>query len=325
MENNIINIYIKLVKSRLLDFFKIVQKNKYQKGLIEPFIDKYIEVRYYDETNYDKEKDFVVRLNKELLDVYNENCNDNNSDNLKTVVALFGYLIFLDDINNEKNINVIKMLSEDKKTRIELSDNLFEEVKTWYTSFKNSKLKFNEAIATKNFELTKKSVYRKTYEITLNQKVKIPNLYSEYAINKSYNSGIINEDKLFIEYILTSYEVLNEAINFDYSNKYIVELANTLYDKEKKIIRLLNILNSPLTKKQISIKINYSDYVKNKDLINSKIKEGYSFALVIDEKDIEINELILFSYVYVFENSEIFDIINKSKENIGAKIIKCRR
>ena len=324
MENNIINTYIKFIKNRFLDFFRITLKNKYQKNQVEPFIDEYINVRYYNETNYSKERNFVARLNKDLLDVYDDNVVDNNEDILKTIFALFGYLIFLDDTNNDdKNLNIVRMLSEDKKIKIDLSNDLYDEIKRWYYSFKEAKIKFQETINSRNFQIEKKNVYRNIdYEVSLDYNIKTPNLYSEYAINKAYNSGVINEDKLFIEYILTCYEVLKEVISFEYSKRYIVEFANTLYEKEKKINRLFSILNNPLAKKQISIKINYSDYLENKKFINSKISEGYSFALVLDKNLEDINELILFSYIYVFESSEMFDIIEKNKENIDSKIIR---
>ena len=323
MDNNIINTYAKLIKTRLLDFFKIVLKTKYQKNVVEPFVDRYIEVRYFDETNYSKEKNFITRLNKDLVDVYDDNVNNNNEDILRTIVALFGYLIYLDEFGDPtRNIGVIKLLSLDRKIKIDLSDTLFDEIKEWYTNFQDIKNKFHQTVSTKEFQIVKKSVYRKSYEVTLEHNIKISNLYSDYAINRAFNTGTTVEDKLFIIYILTCYEILNEAIKFDHSNKYIVDLANTLYAKEKKIVRLFNILNSSLAKKEIRIKINYTDYLENKKFINSKIKEGYNFAIVLDREDIDFNELILFSYIYVFENSEIFDIINKNKENIDAKIIK---
>lgn len=324
MENNIINIYIKLIKSKFLEFFRITLKNKYQKNQVEPFIDEYINVRYYNETDYSKERNFVARLNKDLLDVYNENVVDSNEETLKTIFALFGYLMFLDDTNNDdKNLNIIRMLSEDRKIKIDLSNELYEEIKNWYYSFKESKSKFQVTVNSKHFQIEKKNVYRNIdFEVKLDYNIKTPNLYSEYAIEKSFNSGVINEDKLFIEYILTCYEVLKEAISYDYAKRYIVEFANTLYEKDKKINRLFSILNNPLAKKQISIKINYSDYINNKEFINSKIKDGYSFAIVLDEVIDDLDELILFSYVYVFENSEMFDIIEKNKDNINSKIIK---
>ena len=323
MEYNIVIKYTRLIKSRFEEFFKIVLKNKYQKNLVDLFIDRYIEVRYLDETNYDKEKDFIERLNKELVDVYNENENKDNEDLLKTIVALFGYLTYLDDLAEvRENLKIIDALSKDVELRIELTNDLYSEIKEWYYTFKSDKSRFYDQVSSKEFSIIKTSVFRKTYEVDIEHNVKITNLYSDYAINKAFNSGVVNEDKLFINYVLTSFEILNNAINLDYSSRYIVPLANTLYDKEKKIERLFNVINNELTKKMISIKINYTDYKQHKQFINNKIKEGYSFAVVLDTDDIDKNELILFSYVYVFENSKMFDIIDKDSKNIEAKIIK---
>ena len=323
MEYNIIIKYTRLIKSRFEEFFKIVLKNKYQKNLVDLFIDRYIEVRYLDETNYDKEKDFIERLNKELVDIYNENETKESEDLLKTIVALFGYLTYLDDLAEvRENLKIIDTLSKDAELKIELTTDLYSEIKEWYYTFKSDKSRFSDQVSSKEFSLIKTSVFRKTYEVDIEHSVKITNLYSDYAINKAFNSGVVNEDKLFISYILTSFEILNNAINLDYSNRYIVPLASSLYDKEKKIERLFNIINNELTKKMISIKINYSDYKAHKQFINNKIKDGYSFAIVLDTDDIDKNALVLFSYVYVFENSKIFDIIDKDSKNMEAKIIK---
>ena len=323
MEYNIINTYIKGIKSKLIEFFRISLKNKYQKSIVELFVDKYIDVRYFNETNYIKEKDFINRLNKDLLDVYNENANEDNSDLLKSIVALFGYLTYLDDLQFVKeDLEVIKVLSNDESLKIENSNELEQELKTWYYDLKTSKEKFQKSITSKEFNLTLKSVFKNTYEVKLEQNVKISNLYSEFAINKAFNSKTVNEDKLFITYILTTFNILNNANALDFSKKYIVDLADTLFIKEKKIERLFNILNSTLAKKFVSIKINYSDYELHKDFINKKIKEGYSFTVVLDDDSFNINELVLFSYIYVFEDSEIFDIIKSSEDKISAKIIK---
>ena len=323
MEYNIINTYIKYVKTKLLEFFKLVMKNKYQKSITESFVDKYIDVRYNNETNYSNEHDFINRLNKDLLDVYNDNVTEKNSNNLKTIVALFGYLTYLDDSCFVKeDLEVIKTLTKDKNLKLEDSSSLEQELKTWYYELKTAKEKFQKNVQTKEFALNLKSVYKNTYEVKLEHNVKISNLFSEYAINKAYNSGVINEDKLYITYILTTFNVLNNANALDFSKKYIVELTSSIYSKEKKLKKLFNILNSTLAKKLISIKISYSEYIKHKDFINNKIKEGYSFSLVLDKDNFELNELILFSYIYVYEDSDIFDIISSNENKISATIIK---
>ena len=95
MDYNIIEEYIEFVRNGFLQFFKIVLGNKYQKNLTQIFIDKYIEVRYYNETNYLATKDFIDRVNKELVDLTEKIADDDNIDNIKNIVALFGYLICL--------------------------------------------------------------------------------------------------------------------------------------------------------------------------------------------------------------------------------------
>ena len=147
MEYNIINTYIKFVKTKLIDFFRIVLRNRYQKSYVELFVDKYIEVRYFNETNYYGEKDFIKRLNNDLLDVYNANVDDKNSELLKTIVALFGYLTYLDDLCYIKeDLEVIKTLSKDTNLKIDDAQNLEQELKTWYYDLKISKIYINKRI-----------------------------------------------------------------------------------------------------------------------------------------------------------------------------------
>ena len=127
---------------------------------------------------------------------------------------------------------------------------------------------------------------------------------------------------MFITYILATYNVLNNANILDFSKKYIVDFAESIFLKEKKRERLFAILDTTLAKKHVSIKINYSDYLEHRDYINKKIKQGYSFSVVLDKDEVDLNELVLFSYVYVYEDSELFDIINNNENKVSAKIIK---
>ena len=84
MEYNIINDYINFVSSKFLDFFKFILRNHYRKNICMIFIDKYIEVRYYNETNYITEKDFINRINKELVDLTEKIADDDTLDDIPT-------------------------------------------------------------------------------------------------------------------------------------------------------------------------------------------------------------------------------------------------
>lgn len=323
MNYNIISEYVDFIKREFLNFFKIIFKDNYKRNLCLPLLDKYIEVRYYDETNYPNEKDFIKRLNKELIDVFEEIVNEENVEDLKNIVALFGYVAYLDDISiTINNLEVIEALVNDENIK-GIDKELKSELKTWYINIKKTKEKFNDTLVSKEFNLLEKKLGRRLYYLTLEHNVKISNLYSEYAIDKAYNTGIINEDKLFITYILASLVVLNNSINLDFSNRYMVPITNTLFEKEKKFQRLLNILDNPLSKKNILIRLTYGDYKNYKSIINKLINLGYSFGLELnDNYDGSINELILFPYILVKKDSNTYDMLLKEKEHLSSKIIK---
>lgn len=324
MEYNIIREYIDYVRSELLKFFRIILRNKYQKNLCQIFVDKYIDVRYYNETNYLTTRDFINRINKELIDLTEKLATDDNIEDIKNIVALFGYIVYFDEVCvvNEE-MELINALAEDDIIRIDNKKETEEEVKNWYIRFKDNKERFSNTLVTKDFSLLEKRLYRKLHYLELYHDVKISNLYSEFAIDKAYNSGVIAEDKLFITYILASALVLNNAINLDFSRFYMVPFESSLFGKEKKCARLLRVLDNQLSKKFISIKLLYSDYCKNRVMINNLISEGYSFGIELDSKYTgNTSELTLFPYIFVHEDSPEYDMLLREKERLKSKIIK---
>ena len=50
MDYNIITEYTTFIKKELLEFYKIALDKAYVKSLIDPFLNKYINVRYYNES-----------------------------------------------------------------------------------------------------------------------------------------------------------------------------------------------------------------------------------------------------------------------------------
>lgn len=324
MNYNIIDEYIKYIKKSFSSLFKIVFKDAFKKSFYVTFLDKYISVRYYDETNYHSEKDFIKRINRELVDIYGDIIDEDNVDDLKNMIAFFAYVVYFDDILIvEKDMEIINSLINDSLFNFENKDELKQQIKDWYIRFKEGKERFNNVIETKYFNVVEEKLCRNLSYLVLEHNVKISNLYSEYAINKVYTTGIINEDKLFITYILASHMVLNNAINLDFSRKYMVPIASSLFEKEKKFVRLINILNNPLAKNSISIRITYTDYISNKNKIDKLINEGYSFGLEIDEKySGNLTELILFPYVLIDGENEYYEMFIANKDVIRSKIIK---
>ena len=324
MEYNIISKYIKFVKRELLEFLRLVIGNNYPKKVCKLFVNKYIDVRYFNETNYTSTRDFVTRLNKELLDVYNENKTSEEDELLKTAVALFIYIAYVDDVYPiEDGDSVLDLLTKDESLKLNLTNESIKEIKKWLINYSRTKEKFFDSIVSNDFILTEKSVYRKTYLLGLDSNVKISNLYSEYAIDKAYNTPVINEDKLFIMLIKCSYELLKNAISLDFTRKYVIDIPATLVTKDKKFKRLLSAIDNMLARKFIHLRITYSTYIKNKNIFDLIIKYGYNVAIIIDEAfDGKINSLPIFSYIFIYEDSEFFDMIKDNEDKIESKIIK---
>lgn len=323
MDYNIVLKYISFIKREYLEFFSILFRNKYQKKVFEELIDTYINVRYYNETDFRSEKDFMSRINKELVKVYEKLKVENDENILKNAVALFVYIVYFDDIyEDENNASLIDDLINDENIQIVNKEFLRDELLKWYLDLKDNKNKFHSMISTKEFYLNKKRVDTKIYEVTLDHNVKISNLYSDYAVSRAFNSSIVSEDKDFVIEILTSYEMLKNAIKLDFTKKYIFELVPSIVEKEKKLKRLFSCIDNPLTKRYISAKITYEQYINNKSVFDSYIVDGYSFAVVLDSKfKGNIKSLVLFSYVFITEGNEYYDEIINAKKELMPKII----
>lgn len=324
MNYNIIDEYINFTREKYLEFFKLMLGSNYSKYLCSLFIDRYIDVRYFNETDFPTEKDFIKRLNKELIELMKKISDDENAECIKNIVALFGYIVYFDDVFVTSNdMELINTMLSDDIIRIDNMKELKQYIKEWYIDLKKKKKLFNSTINTNDFNLLEKRLYRKLFYLVLEHNVKISNLFSEYAIEKAYNSGVINEDKLFITYILASQLVLDNAINLNFTRTYLVPIAISLFEKEKKLKRLLGVIDNSLAKNFISIRISYSDYVKNKFLINELINEGYSFGIELDSKyNGNVSELLLFPYILVDDDSPEYDLLIRDKDFLKSKIIK---
>ena len=324
MNYNIINEYTDYLKKAYLELFKIVFKNKYHKEEVSPFIERYINVRYYNETNYPTTRDFTKRINKELIDVVNKMANDDNIEQLKNYVALFAYLIYFDDINYVvEEMELINSIVDDDIVKISDKESLRNEIRDWYIKHVEAKDTFNSAIDSNCFGLLEKRLYRKLFNIELEYNIKISNLYSEYAIDRAYNTGIVNEDKAFVTFILASGLILKNAINLDFSKRYAVVFPQTLLSKEKKRNRLIKVFDNILAKKHIVIKIKYADYTANKKIINEYINDGYTFGIELDSTFTgNITELFLFPFILVYNGSEEYEMLLRGKERLKSTIIK---
>ena len=129
-------------------------------------------------------------------------------------------------------------------------------------------------------------------------------------MNRVYNSGIINEDKMTVFYLLTEREILVDMENFDSDNKYLIEFPQSLIDKKNKLSALLKTMDSDYLKERMIFKVLYSDYLNKKDDYDKLIHDGYSLAVIIDEEVNNTTLLNIFSYI-ILEGNKYKNILKE--------------
>lgn len=333
MTINVMDEYLELLKKYINKYIKLIFEYRYSKEICERYISKYIDVRYYDFYKEEVDQGLTLRkkvmhiLRKEsekLCEIYPENVN-----NINNMCLFFYYIMYFDNVIYCKNTE--KQIENIYKLRIKLLNKENEEIKTelnqLFTEWNNEKENFFEKFEDKEFNI-KISNYKNSknvYRINLEHKIKFPILFSEIAINKAFNTGLINEDKLYIEYYLTALKIIKDIVKQDFKKQYIVEFADSLLSKEKKIKGILNIIDNPVIQEKINLKIRYEKYMQYKNEIHELMRKGYKIAIIVDNS-FEVNytnleKLDLFSYVLVSNTLyKYYEILDYDK--IAGKIIE---
>ena len=324
MSYNIIEEYVQFIKKEYLKFYKIVLRTKYNKKMIEPLLDRYIVVRYYNETVFASQKDVVERINKDLSRVIYSLMKTSNEELLKSIYSLFGYIMYYDDcflVSDYKKI--MDYMFQDETIKISFSEETKKEIKQFLKEHKKKKEAFHELFPTPQFHIKEEKLDDNLYRVCLMHHIKMSNLYSEYAIVKAYNEGIILEDQSFVLGIMLCERILQSAINLFFYKKYIMKFPETLFDKPKKLERFLRIFENTLAKKQISFQLSYHTFLKHKEKIIQLMRDGYPFSLLVDDTfDQNYQNLILFQYILVSKNSTLYHQLMNHKDQIESTLIE---
>ena len=313
--------YIKYFENFLINYYKVILDNKFDKKLLTPFIEKYIDVRYYNNSVYGKGYSFINKLNGELKNVAKEMVKQDMDleSKVKEIFTLFGYILYIDDCSEYVSLNsLIKTIADD----ISLSEEKKDELKELVSDFVKGRKEFLNIFEDKNFNLSLKRVARNLKKVDIDQNCKLSPIFSEWAVNKAYNSGTVLENKQYLLYLMLSGYILKNTIELNFSENYIVDFPESLFEKEKKINKYIKVLDNKVTKPRVHLRFNYSAYLKNKARINSFIKSGFNVAIVLDDSyDENLKILDIFSYVFVYEKYEYYDIIIDNRDDIKANIV----
>lgn len=323
--DNVFEEYVKFVNTFLINYFKLLLGSGYEKKLVVPFIDRYIGVRYYNKCVYENEPKFIKRLNKELNSVAKDVISEhqNKVEKVKNIFALFSYIMYFDGCVKYDSLNaLLKALYSDKNITLKYEESTKKEVNTLVRDFLDKKTTFFGLFRSNEFYLKGKRYGENLYKIDLGQNCNISKLYSEYAVEKAYNSEVVFENRIYLTLVLISAKVLTEVLSLEFDNNYIFDFPTSLLDKSKKILRFLKMLDSDLLRTKIHIKVDYKSYKTYTKEINDLISQDYSVCLELDDTyDMNFDNLFLFSYVILSKDAKFYDNIINNKEEVKSNII----
>ncbi len=328
MTINVMDEYLELTKDYIVKYMKLIMGNKYNKEVCDRLTKKYIETRYNNFYEDEVEKGLPIRkrIMSEIKDLSSRLIENGIAEKelVDNMCIFFYYVLYFDNLVLTKNMtneiyNIHKLR---KKLLNKDEDDFSEKLKNLITEWQENISKELEKYDTKEF-LLKFSSYknvRNVSRVNIEYNIKLPVIYSEFAINKAFNSGVVNEDKLYIEYYLIAVRIIRNIIRQDFKRHYIVEFAGSLLEKNKKIKGIINIISNSAIQDKLSLKIRYNDFLNNKEAVYELMRSGFKIAIIID-KSFEISyenieKLDMFSYVLISKDSEIYDKIMKTNNKI---------
>jgi len=279
--NNIVDTYTEYVLKEFSFYAKKIMGKYYIASIFTELVEEYIKIRYYNA--YPNKQNNKTTINY-YLNLKIKELTENNQDKVKNItfmVDIFNYLIYLDSDIEAQEVNKIEKELTELIKKYDLDEEL--EFSKKYREFKKEKKEFFKAYETNDFVLEINNIKNRLFNANLKYEIEFPELYSQKAINDTYNSGLVNEDKLFVLYNLVGIKVLNEIIDYNYLDCYLVDFNIDLLNKKDKISRLLKIIDNDITKEKVCFKIKYTEFKTNKDAIFGLINNGFNFALIKDE------------------------------------------
>lgn len=321
--DNIIGTHISNVKKRLKKYNSLILKTKYNKVFSDELVQAYIDARYYNYNMDNKIRVFYRRIYNAIIEKGKEliKKEPRKKESIENHISLFQYYFYFDNVRDNIELEeIVDKIAEKRIFKFNLKSALKDNFKEEFLQIVKQDIKqSNEELDkcfSNEFDLEVKKINPDNndyYRVKLRYYFDFPEIFSKESIEEVFNTDVISEDKLFVEYPMISVRVLNEILAGNFNKKYICDFSANLFKKKKKLEQLLQILDNQAAQDKIFFEIKYQEFLENKEEIFKLIKRGFSFALKTNSAmpkllNEEINILEIFNCIIVDNND-----INKTK------------
>lgn len=322
MQINVISEYVNFSRTSIEKYVKKILGKQFNKDVFDKYLSLYIEKRYY--SFYPRaEKTFSYSIAKELWSFFEENGSLKEEEN---TLKSFRFVMYFDNVKeSDSMVKIIEELLLFRENDLGIVDDkfskeIFDMVRDDLLMKKEYIDKFYVENFGMNFYLTD---VENLYDSFFESKIKFPRLYDKNSINKVFNSKDVSEDRLFVEYCYLAAQVLLDAIEGDFKKQYLIGYTDSLINKKNKDKHVMNAIDNDLAKEKIVLKINYADFLENKENYYAKMRVGFKFAAILDEKfkgkEDEFKLLEAFTYVMMSKKSSHYERLAHNKNVVTLK------
>ena len=329
--NNILDKIMYLKSQELTDILTVLNNNEKllqnESSIRNDFIKNYIDVRYYNNCGDVNASYTASNMNTKILstlkDLAEQAITNYKGSDTKYGVKVAKYLSMFvvvayidknddyDDVTfmstyNKKVEKYLTNLVSEKDLKKILSD--VKKIQRKYTQlYKHSLKKLETNMFTLNYDELKTK--KNTYVLNLEHNIAFSKVYSDYIVDKVYSEDIISEDKVLIELSLLSIELVNNMLDANFKNKYMLYLPESIYKKDNKLSKVSSVMDDEFIKNNVYILVHYEELIKNKKVIKDLKKNGYKFAVLFNNtvEVSETNQSILSISDYMFMDKKKVD------------------
>jgi hypothetical protein len=285
--------------------------------------------------NYRLEK-IIISESDRLIKSYKGN-DKLYSAKVEFITNIFITILYIEDIFNsdidldEKIVKykdkISKYLNGYYESDSELTD-VIKKLIICEKTYKSAVNKLIDSLKTNTFELEYNELTTKknTYALKLNHNINFSKLYSDYIIDKTYDEGIVAEDKILVTISILLGRISQDILSCNTDNTYLLYMPESLYEKSNKLGKVQSMLSDEMVRNRV-ILVNKNDTISNnKKTIKRMKKEGFRFGLLVNNEDIKMKDktsISLIDYIFVDKNlDKKLKISSTFKNNTEIKVVK---
>ena len=201
MTINIMNEYIELTKKQINEYIRLIFEEKFNQNYCDLFTERYLSIRYFNyyenefhETIRRKIIEHLKRVGEEII-IYNID----DSELIENMRIFFYYVLYFDNVVYYKDLRqkigqIAKVKQRVfKQDLYDFEENLYQKMQ----QIMNEKDELVQRFSSDKFyiKLTNYPDKLKVYRVNLKfNNIKFPLEYSDFAINKAFQMGLVNED-----------------------------------------------------------------------------------------------------------------------------------